>query len=97
MAYFPVAKETWPWPDDVNLVTVSRVQTIPRALVSSNDVPVLLLNLFNIIVGGDLNCPFAKDGKEEGRDLLPKRSAVAEIKVLLSSLDLEEKKTISKR
>jgi len=44
----------------------------------------------NIIVGGDFNCPFAKGDKEEGLDLLPKKSIVAEIKVLLSSLDLED-------
>jgi len=40
----------------------------------------------NIIVGGDLNSPFAEDDKEEDRDLFSKKSVVGEIKVLLSSL-----------
>jgi len=44
----------------------------------------------NIIVGGDFNCPFAEDDKEEDRDLSSKKSVVGEIKVLLSSLGLED-------
>ena len=44
----------------------------------------------NIIIDGDLNCPFAKDDKEGGRDLSFKKNVVAELKLLLSSLDLED-------
>ena len=45
----------------------------------------------NIIVGGDFNCPFAKDDKEGGRtDLSSKKNVVAEVKLFLSSLDLED-------
>ena len=44
----------------------------------------------NIIVGGDFNCPFARDDKEGGRDLSYKKNVVAEIKLLLSSLNLED-------
>ena len=44
----------------------------------------------NIIIGGDFNCPLAKDDKEGGRDPSSKKNVVAEIKLLLSSLDLED-------
>ena len=44
----------------------------------------------NIILGGDFNCPFAKDDKEGGRDLSSRKNVVAEVKLLLSSLDLED-------
>ena len=44
----------------------------------------------NIIIGGDFNCPFAKDDKEGGRDLSSKKNVVAELKLLLSSLGLED-------
>jgi len=44
----------------------------------------------NIIVGGNFNCPFAEDDKEENRHLLSKKNIVAEIKVLLFSLGLED-------
>ena len=44
----------------------------------------------NVIVGGDLICPFAKDDKEGGRDPSSKKYVVAEVKLLLSSLDLED-------
>lgn len=44
----------------------------------------------NIILGGDFNCPFAKDDKEGGRGLSSKKNIVAEVKLLLSSLDLED-------
>ena len=43
----------------------------------------------NIIIGGDFNCPFAEDDKEENRDLFSKKNIVAEIKVLLFSLAVE--------
>ena len=41
-------------------------------------------------MGGDFNCPFAKDDKEGGRDLSSKKNVVAKVKLLLSSLDLED-------
>ena len=41
----------------------------------------------NIIIGGDFNCPFAKDDKEGGRDLSSKKNVVVEVKLLLSNLD----------
>ena len=41
-------------------------------------------------LGGDFNCPFAKDDKEGGRDLSSKKNVVAELKLLLSSLELED-------
>ena len=44
----------------------------------------------NIIVGGDFNCPFTMDDKEGGCDLSSEKNVVAEVKLLLSSLDLEE-------
>ena len=42
------------------------------------------------VSAGDFNCPFAKDDKEGGRDLSSKKNEVAEVKLLLSSLDLEK-------
>ena len=44
----------------------------------------------NIIIGSDFNCPFAKDDKEGTRDLSSKKNIVAELKLLLSSLDSED-------
>ena len=44
----------------------------------------------NIILGGDFNCPFAKDDKEGGRDLSSKKNVAAELKLLLSSLELKD-------
>ena len=44
----------------------------------------------NIIIGGHFNFPFAKDDKEGGRDLCSKKNVEAEVKLLLSSLDLED-------
>ena len=41
------------------------------------------------ISAGDFNCPFVKDDKEGGRDLSSKKNVVAEVELLLSSLDLE--------
>ena len=44
----------------------------------------------DIIIGGDFNSPFAKDDKEGGRDLSSKKNLVVELKLLLSSLGLED-------
>ena len=54
----------------------------------------------NIIIGGDFNCPFAKDDKEGGtRSLSSKKNVVAEVKIIIVQLRFRRclEKTTSKR
>ena len=62
--------------DDLKLVCANIYQIIYTRHVQN------LLQQFsgeNIIIGGDFNCPFAKDDKEGGRDLSSKKNIEAEL------------------